>query len=493
MTSALDRDPARTVPVVPGRESSQLIDFPIFADRRSSHPIDRLSRELNEACTTAVTAHQIAALLEAEGLNDRIVQERYARSGVFSLAVDLYSRVPLRRSGNLPAETDRNEVGAQRSTLALVMRGPIYLVPVLFFIAAGELLQRERMLWAGLLALLFAWAWNQGFGALVHRLIGRGNVPGAHRLSRLSLAAGTTLIPFTVWAVSVKEFGDGSVVLFAAGQTAYLIAAATLLTFGKDRLLILMLFPGVAVVLTSFVIPSVPDRAVVAATITTLSLVVLAMFWISKDGNRSRVPRMTRIDVSIIGFHAVLGAVWAMLIGLAGFSIIGTSGVVGMVSLAAAPMVLTMGVAEWQLLQLRRNIRTLLITTEDPEEFARRARIGFARSTAIFSSTLIVVAVLISLGAYLSGAIAGPGVMLAFGFVWLGTAFFAGLALVSMGRIVIPLSGSIFLAVVMAFLLVTTSYGSLAAAGLYAVGCFGLCVALVAAVSVVIPKAVAHR
>ncbi len=493
MTQALSDDRTTTRTDRAGDESPQLITFPIFTDRRSSHPIDRLSRELNEACTTAVAAQQIAALLEAEGLNDRIVQDRFARSGVFTLAVDLYSRVPLRTSSNPPDETAQDSIGTQRSPLALIMRGPIYLVPVLFFIAAGDLLQRQQMLWVGLLALLLAWAWNQGFGALVHRLLGRGNLPGAYRLSRLSLASGTTIIPFTVWAISVAEFGDGSIILFAAGQTAYLIAAATLLTFGKDRLLILVLLPGVAVVLTSFVFSSVSDRAVVIATILTLLLVVFAMFWVSNDGNRVRVPRLTRVDLSIAGLHAVLGTVWAILIGLAGFSIIESRGVVQIVSLAAAPMVLSMGLAEWLLLRLRREIRALLIATDSPTEFARLARQTFARLTGVFVVVLTVLATVIGIGAYLFGALEGPGILLAFAFVWLGTAFFAGLALVSMGQISIPLSGSIYLAVVMVFLLATTSYGSLGAAGMYAVACFVLCAGLLTAASTVVSKAVVHR
>ena len=74
----------------------------LISERRSGDAVDALSREMNDACTRAVSHHQIAALLEAEGLNDRIVRERYARPSVFALAAELYERVPLRSPVHRP-------------------------------------------------------------------------------------------------------------------------------------------------------------------------------------------------------------------------------------------------------------------------------------------------------------------------------------------------------------------------------------------------------
>ncbi len=488
MTAALKR-PHSAVEELEARVAAvTLVD-----DRRSTHPIDVLSRDLDEVCTTAVSAHQIAALLEAEGLNDRIVQERYARTGVFALASDLHDRVPLRSSTERPIEAELASLGLQPSPLALAMRGPIYLVPVLFFISAAGLLGRGQVLWVGLLALLLAWAWNQGVGSLVHRLIGRGNIPGASRLARISLTAGTVAVTFIIWIAAFIAFGDPSVGLFAAGQTAYLIAVATLFTFGYDRLVTLALLPGVLVVLVSFVVPGVSDQAIVAATVGTLFLIVAAMIWATTDGHKAYIPKLTRFDLATAGSHALLGAAWALLIALAGLAIAGTAEVVMVVSLSAIPMVLTMGVAEWQLLRLRRQTRVLLMTTGNLEAFARRSRRAFFRATAVFSLSLIVVTLLVGFVMHLTGRLTESSAMLGFAFIWLGIAFFAGLALISMERIAIPLSASIYVAAILAYVLALTSVEAVVGAGLFVIGCSVLCLALVSAVVVVIPTAVLHR
>ena len=462
-------------------------------DRRSSDSVDQLSREMNEACTTAVTPHQIAALLEAEGLNDRIVQERYGRSSVFSLASELYDRVPLRRSDERSAEETLDHGGPQPSTLALIMRGPIYLAPMVFLLAVGSTLSLEPLLWAGMLALLLAWSWKQGFGALVYRLIGRGDVSGAQRMAQVSLVAGTVLVTLIVWLIVGVVLDAGSIVLFTAGQTAYLIAAATMLTFAQDRILILALLPGLVVAGVSIAIPAVPDQIAFASMIVTLFIVLIGMVWVTRDGTWAGLPRLTRFDLSIAGFQALLGLVWATLIGLAGLSIAGTPNMLTTVSIAAAPMVLTMGVAEWQLQELRHNTREILIETGDPREFAHRVRSSFTQSTAIFTAALVGVTLLVGSGVYVFGTLTGMGAMLAFGFIWLGLAFFAGLGLVSLDRIVIPLAVSIYAAAFMAYLLAAAPDRSVASAGVYAAGCFGLAVALIAAVNIVTPKVVAHR
>ncbi len=467
-------------------------DGQFVTDRRSSDPVNRLSRELDLACTTSTNPHQIAALLEAAGLNDRIVRERYSHPDVFALASDLYGRVPLRTSEPHPVAVDADQEHVQDVVAALLMRGPIYLLPALFFVAARMSLVRDTMMIAGLVALFLAWAWNQGLGSLVHRLIGRENMPAARSMSRLSLLAGTIAVTATVSLVVPGAYGDLSISLFAAGQTAYLISAATLLTLGKDRLLSMALVPGVTI-LGLLVIPGMPAWLVGAAMLLTLILVVGAMIWVTRLGKRPEVRSLSRKDLSVAVLHALLGAVWATIIGVAGLSIVDTPGLVGTVSIAAAPMVLTMGVAEWQLLRLRRTTKSLLIDTDDPSRFATGVRRSFGRSVAILAAAVASTATLISAGSFAAGILIRPGVVLAFGFAWLAIAFYCGLVLLSLGRIVVPLAASIYMAAFVAFMLIAAPQDALAGAGLYAAGCLGLAAVLVAAVLAVVPKAVVHR
>ena len=101
----------------------------LVRERRSGEPMNRLSRRVDGACRRALDAHEIAASLEAEGLNDRIAQERFAHPDIFSLADELHQRVPPQPVIAL-AEGPQPTTAAPR-TSALVMRGPVYLLPIL--------------------------------------------------------------------------------------------------------------------------------------------------------------------------------------------------------------------------------------------------------------------------------------------------------------------------------------------------------------------------
>lgn len=149
MTTAVDN---RSLPGVVDAIAVETLDSgesKIIGDRRSTDAVAALSRRLNEVCTTAVTPLQIAALLEIEGFNDRLVVDRYGRRGVFSLAEELYERVPLRRDG---------------STLTTAAGSPVPIVQSRIAVAARMLL--------GLL-----WAVAIGIGA--ESLVGVGAAPAA--------------------------------------------------------------------------------------------------------------------------------------------------------------------------------------------------------------------------------------------------------------------------------------------------------------------------
>jgi len=492
MTSSVGQKSSRVEPL-PSRVDSR-IAVDVQGDCRSSDSVAELSRELNDACTSAVTPHQVAALLEAEGLNDRIVKQRYGRAGVFALANELYEMVPLRRS-NTPVDPQEYASGIhQPSTTALIMRGPIYFAPVLFFVSVSELFSGTRMLVAGLLALLFVWSWNQGFGSITYRLIGRGDVPGAKLIARISLLTGTIVVTAATSVVVFVAYGTGiPPVLFAAGQTAYLIGASTLLVFGRDRALVLALLPGVAVAVASMITDVVPERVITWAAVATLALVSLTVLSYTRNKTRALFPHVSAPDVRLAFAYAALGMMWAILIALAGVSILGTENVLVTVSVSAAAMVLTMGVAEWQLITLRRWSRVLLVLTTDPQRFGTAARWAFVRALLVFTSAMVVSTVFVMAAASFAGSLTPEGGVLSLAFVFLGGAFFAGLALVAMGQIMLTLVGSLALAVVLAGLFDLTPMDGPLTTWCYTGGCAALCITLVVGVLVTIHRPVAHR
>lgn len=474
--------------------SLQLVEIEILEDRRRQDDVARLSRELNGACTAAVTAHQVAALLEAEGLNDRIVKQRYGRDGVFALAEELYDEVPLRRDPE-PVEPPPvvSEI-AEVPAAALVMRGPMYLVPLLFFMAASTVFEGAAMLTAGLLALFLGWSWNQGTGALVYRLIGRGDVPGAKAMALGGLAVGVPLITLLVASVSWGVFGDVvEPALFAAGQTMYLLGAAVLLTFGLDRYLYLAVTPGVFMVLTYAFLDRIPAWVPVAGAVTVPVFIVLLVL-VGTQGRRWRsLKTLRKTDIRIAVGLGTLGLLWAVLIGLAALSILDTGNVVATVSIAAAGMVLTMGIAEWQILSYRRWVSNLLIHTGDINRFARSARRSYVRMNQLTFLIVTATSAFIATVAYGLGWVETAGLILTIGFVFLGLAFISGLLLVTAGRLSIPIVWSAFVALELAAVLVIFTPDATASAVLYAGACLVLFVGLFSCAVNRVGKPVAHR
>ncbi len=499
MTSAFRQQ--RTATVEHGPQSDSLgvtletTTSGAFKERRSDDSVATLSRQLNDACTAAVTSHQIAALLEAEGLNDRLVAERFGRAGVFSLAEELYRSVPLRRTEESAAPPDDELLDpAGGTTFAKLIRGPIYLAPLAFFAAVGSILHSSHLLVAGLVALVAAWSWNQGFGALVFRLTGRLDFGGAHRMARRSLLLGVIVISLVAGGVSILLYGlDPAPLLFAAGQSAYLLGTATLIMFGRDKLLIAMLAPGLTVVLASLFTDAITHEAVAIATIATPAFIYLAALGSTYNPRRVPFPKMTPHDRKIAMTQAVLGLMWAAIIGVSALAVIGTDSALLTISVAASGMVLTMGVAEWRLSAMRTATRRAMIRISDMTRFARFARREALKSVAVVAVSVVVASSGVGALAYWFDALTAEGVVLMVGFAFLSLAFFAGLILVATSRIALSIVGSIVFLVEVGSLLAFADLSPIVASGMYALGCLVLAVTFVTVAVRSVQNPVVHR
>jgi hypothetical protein len=467
-----------------------VVTVELHAERRSPDPLDQLSRQFDEVCATAVDVHQIAAALEAGGLNDRIALEQYARPDVFSLAAELHHRVPMRTRGR-NGTSATTEPGPSAS--ALIMRGPIYLIPALFFIGAGDVVQGRGVQWIALTALPLAWVWNQGLSVFIHRLMGSRDIAGASRMARRSLVAGTTLVTLIAWPVAEVVFGNGWLCLLAGAQTAYLIASATLLTFSRDRLLVLVLAPGAIVALMSLLTGAIPEILYVVSAFATVGAVVAALTWITRGFADEPFPVPSAPEVKTAGVHALLGGVWAALIALAGYAMAADPAMLTLVSLAAAPMVLAMGVAEWQLVRLRSGARRLLAGTSRPAHFAERARRAFLNALRTYSASVLAIAGVLALANGSFGPIDGSQLLLSIAFVFLGCATFAGLLLVSMGRAVFAVVASGIAVVATTGLIAVARTWVVDPAVAYGLGCLVLFLALAVATLRTTTRAVVYR
>jgi len=404
----------------------------MLRERRSLHPIDRLSREFDEVCANAVDAQQIAASLEAEGINDRITRDRFAVGDVFALASHLHQRVPSRPADATPPVVD--PPGPVPSPWALILRGPVYLAPVLFFVGGGDRLRGSATLWVALVSLLLAWVLNQGFGVIIHTLIGRAELAKARRSARQSLILGTSMVTLLGWLLAFLVFDNGWLAALAAVQTAYLISSASLLALSEDRRLLTSLAPGAVVAALGLITNTIRPEIILATAAATVAAVVAALWLATRDPSPQRILIPSRYDLRIAAIHALLGGVWATLIALAGYAAAPDPALMMTVNIAAAPVVMTMGIAEWQLARFRQSAYRRLAATGDPTRFALAARDSLLAGLRTYTIALLGTAAVVVVVARATGHLDESQFRLAASFVFLGCAMFAGMALVSIGR-----------------------------------------------------------
>ncbi|MER7820223.1 hypothetical protein ABTX79_33990, partial [Streptomyces sp. NPDC096153] len=124
--------------------------------RAPDDPVDLLAAELADRIGPAVHAYEVAALLESEGLTGEQIQERYGRPDLFSLAADLYGRVP-RSFPEPPPGPDPWAPDHVRCAL----RGALFALPGLAYVLTGGLWHAPRGGYALVAAGLLSWAWGQ--------------------------------------------------------------------------------------------------------------------------------------------------------------------------------------------------------------------------------------------------------------------------------------------------------------------------------------------
>lgn len=124
-----------------------------------------LGRELRQVCAHATQPEEIAAALEAHGLNDDIARERYGLRDVFACAEALFLHLPYRH----PAPRTPRPAGL---AWGLAPRGALYALPGAALAVAGPLLPWEGAGTALIVSVVFSWGWGQGLASLGYRKSG---------------------------------------------------------------------------------------------------------------------------------------------------------------------------------------------------------------------------------------------------------------------------------------------------------------------------------
>ncbi|WBO64001.1 hypothetical protein [Streptomyces camelliae] len=164
--------------------------------RGAADPVKALLHRHRELCERAVDPLEIAAGLEAHGITDRTAA-RFRHRDVFSLAEELYARVP-RGSGEArpePAPLPAPRVRAGRVLLTLLPGALGAATAAGLRHTHGQL--RPLVAGAGLLAV----------GLALRAVLRRGPLAGPPGISAWRRASGTRV--WTLWLLGYALFGDG--------------------------------------------------------------------------------------------------------------------------------------------------------------------------------------------------------------------------------------------------------------------------------------------
>ena len=421
---------------------------------RSSAPIDVLSRQMDAVCTHAVSPLEIAAALEADGITDEKSRTEYGCDDVFALASELYSRVPLRTSRHT------SRLDTPHAVSRNIARGGLFALPGLFYFVVEPLFPSKAAPVALLLAVMAGWGISQVMAIVGHTLIGRGNRSGAGVALAFILVGGLALMA-AIGGLSATMTGwNHNLVAACFTQTLYIMSAAVLLLFERDRLLWISLVPGVAVSVLFLadnplgITREVAVGAVVVAMALTFGTALYTTDRAFQTGprNHARLGRADAWRAAQFGIYGVLLAALlaAPMLHSAATHTPGESP--SLLGAAMVPLVLSMGVAEWQLASYTERRNRAMDNSIDIESFSKKAWHSLLVAAGTHAAALFVLTAITALGvALMVGHVPADVAELMTAYLFLGAAVFLALVLTTWGRITVVLP-TLALAVVLIWL-----------------------------------------
>ena len=411
--------------------------------RRHAEPLEPEYAVLEHAIASAVEPLEAAVVLESAGVNDRVARDTFFVPDVLALAEGAMAHAGPDRpvSEPIPARAEPVDLGGPRATLSFHLRGVLYAVPALVtltLLPAVDPVQSALVLGG----LVLSWAWCYGVASIAWAHLGNRDPAGARRFLRRALVGGAllagvvaTLAVFAALMVTSTMQVTPVTALLLVGQATYLLAAATLLMTGRELLLLAALAPAlVALVLALTGHP--PARVLDWIGGTVVLAVVLALV-ATRGAARPRqrlgaAAWVTAFQQLCFGLLVALVVLFPAVNELVNqnYDALPLS-----VTLAALPLVLSMGVAETLLRRFRVRIAALLATTSSSAAFARSARRAVLRHHLAFTLPLVTMSAVLDLAVTaVTGPVDARYGLLAIGYVVLGIAIFAAMLLSFMGR-----------------------------------------------------------
>jgi hypothetical protein len=341
-------------------------------------------------CRSAVDTGEVAAYLEANGVNDRVAVRDYGATSVFSLAARLladragYPTAGYAPGGYDPHSPSKDRAGSGPNITVTLIRSALYLTPAA--VAVGGASQFAGLpAPAGPGALIYGWATAQALAFLGYRALGAlGAVAAARVLATGFVVAGLG------WAGLLVAFGvtDPLAHAVAVGQLALFAATAVALVTGTEKR---VLAAAAGVWIAAGAVFAGTGPWILGAAVAVLVLVAYGPAFGPGEWYRPRPREAVRALA-----NGAVGAGQAVLFA----SVVLAGGDLLREPAAAIPLLVGVPLAELVLVWHQNRVAATRAALTDRWQYPRRL-------TRVSLLTLAVLAVPVAAGALLTAAEAG--------------------------------------------------------------------------------------
>ncbi|MET7421305.1 hypothetical protein [Dactylosporangium sp. NPDC005555] len=368
-----------------------------FVGRVSTDPVAALADRMLEDCVSAVDVDEVAAILEANGINDRVADREYGLPSVFALAGRVVART-IDTAHTVVQSTPPEDGPTPRAVVTdTLTRAAIYLTPLAIGLgAATEVDGAPQLATTG--TLLLGWGGGQALSYLGYRALSERGVTAAARL----LGAGFLSVA-ALWSLALAGNGLRAYTIAAVQLALFAVAAVALVT-GRERVVLAAAAP--CWIATAFVALGSGRWAVTALLCGVAALLAVAFRPVLGADVSGRMPwrrwRSWRGDIGYALLYGLVGTGQAALLRAVALDGIAPH----RVPVEAVPLLVGVPLIELTLVWHQRRIAYARAVLADRGAFDRRlARIS--------KGTVAVLCVPVALGAAIAGAVwlgvAGPG------------------------------------------------------------------------------------
>ncbi|MEU8244828.1 hypothetical protein [Nonomuraea sp. NPDC048916] len=401
------------------------------------HPLDELIEPLGTRIFRAVEPLQVAAILESEGLNDKIARERYGHSDVFSLAEAAYGRIALMDAPRPPAVT----VLRRARPAAQMAHGLLYALPAALLPAASGLVGTQWLMPGLVLTTGIGWVLGSAAAQIAYSLAGRGFPRSAGRALRSGLVLGVGAAVLTASAIAIVRNGPVALVALCVTQMAFQIASGILLFYRREAWLAAMMLPAVAAGVAYLAVgESLAGLVTVCMGVVCVAgLVGAAVLLTLREGAGQDTPAAepalrTLIRSNIRGLvpsfaFSLLSALF--LLQAEGRYVLDRTDI----AIAGAGLVFGMGVLEYRAHAFEDETRAVIREVCYPAEFTALSRGLLAKGLLVCLAVLSALATLPLAFLYATDALSHASAVMAVAHVTVGGAYFLSFLLANQGKV----------------------------------------------------------